>query len=121
MGYEHFLTKQDPNGFSDADRSEMVGYLDRLPHLRWKGAWLLIPDPEKRAARAAQLESFGDINLELSSSVRMVDNEVWLTSVGDRRGDTLLKEFAAWCMSRWPCNLEYFGRKIEPEELVLED
>jgi hypothetical protein len=51
----------------------------------------------------------------------MVDREVWLTSVGDHRGDTLLKEFAEWCMSRWPCELEYLGRKIEPAELVLED
>jgi len=121
MGYEHFLTKQDPGGFSDADRREIASYLDRMPHLRWNGAWLLIPEPGIRAARAAHLESVGDINLEISSSVRMVDHEVWLTSVGDHRGDTLLKEFAEWCMSRWPCELEYFGRKIEPAEIVLED
>jgi hypothetical protein len=80
MGYEHFLSKQDPNRFSDADRAEMAAYLNRLPHLRWQGAWLLLPDAELRAARAHTLESTGDINFELNSSVRMVENEVWLTA-----------------------------------------
>ena len=121
MGYEHFLSKQDPNRSSDADRAEMAAYLNRLPHLRWQGAWLLVPDAEMRAARAHTLESTGVINFELNSSVRMVENEVWLTSVGDPLGDALLKEFAEWCMSRWSCNLEYFGRKITPEELILAD
>jgi hypothetical protein len=32
--------------------------------------------------------------------------------VSPRSTASLLKKFAEWCMSRWPCELEYFGRKV---------
>ena len=103
MAREFFLTT--PGGFDVDQQARMRRYLDRVPHVDAAAGTLVFRSESARDAYVATHGGRADgAHLEVHPLVR-IDREVTLSTVGGDV-DHALRDFAAWCMEQWRCQIE---------------
>jgi hypothetical protein len=117
MAAEFWLIAE-AGGFSPEAQNEMRAHLAAQPSVACdESSFLLFTSAEQREAYLqVHRGQVRGSSLEIYPAVS-VSSEVTLSTIGGRE-DQLVRAFAAWVESRWPCHLDRYGKVVELDELL---
>jgi hypothetical protein len=120
VSFDYYLVPIPPiEEFDDEALAAMTAYWESFP--TWSaeaGSFTLFGDESSRALALERYEHEPPGNDYTVDEVHASSKNVHLSIVPENVTNKIVYDFAVWCLERWPCQLEYAGQPVAPEELL---